>query len=121
MTVLSGRICRRMSPKGCALTAIGLTILLCIYYTSYTSDVRNQDNDNIDIGRSQRLIQTNNGQQRDKRPLQVYEKRVYETCPKLLPAEVDVNTVDVFKDFDFQVNTHIYTNKIVFILYLQQN
>ncbi|CAH0558347.1 unnamed protein product [Brassicogethes aeneus] len=95
MTV-SGKLCRRMSPKGFALTGIGLTVLLCIYYTSYTSDVSKLPNQNAERGadpKAQRLV----GAKR-----RIYQKKDYEVCPKLNAAETDVNTVEVFKDFEFQ-------------------
>lgn len=32
-----------------------------------------------------------------------YEKKDFENCPKLVTTEADISTLDVFKDFDFQV------------------
>lgn len=106
MTVM-GKICRRMSPKGFALTAIGLTVVLCVYYTSYTSDVgkiSNQTGDRLEV-KSQRLIDKLGGARR------VMEKKEFEVCPKLTAAETDVNTVDVFKDFEFQVSNVLAVEK----------
>ncbi|XP_056646143.1 alpha-mannosidase 2 [Diorhabda sublineata] len=99
---LSSRLCRRLSPRCFAFSAVGLTILLCIYYTSYTSDVNQRvdetpQSDISGVRQSQRffrdVIRNSERNVRDK---------VYEVCPKLSAAEADVNTVDIFKDFDFQ-------------------
>ncbi|KAG5878957.1 hypothetical protein JTB14_036539 [Gonioctena quinquepunctata] len=87
-----------MSPKGFALTAIGLTVLLCLYYTSYTSDVNQRDNlsrRNVEVSNFRDVI-------RDQSARYVLDKKEFEVCPKLSAAEVDVSTFDVFKDFDFQ-------------------
>ncbi|XP_060518820.1 alpha-mannosidase 2 [Cylas formicarius] len=101
MTVISrNRICRRLSPKGFAITAIGLTLLLCLYYTSISSDVQRN------------LRQTpseNDAIQKDaqasglKWPVrQIFRKRNLEKCPRLVSAEADISTLEIFKDFDFQ-------------------
>lgn len=106
MTVAS-KICRRLSPRGFALTAIGLTILLCIYYTSYTSDVNQRGNhsqetraaggNEVDAGKFLHSF-------RDHIVDGTALKKDLEMCPRLGAAEADVSTADVFKDFEFQVS-----------------
>lgn len=34
----------------------------------------------------------------------MYEKKDFDMCPRLVYAETDVSTMDVFKEFDFQVS-----------------
>ncbi|KAL3281492.1 hypothetical protein HHI36_004699 [Cryptolaemus montrouzieri] len=103
MTV-SAKFGRRLSPKFFAYSAITVTILLCIYYASYTTDYgsksgvfRNSNNrkqwerfhnDGLTIGRSS--VSTKE------------EVKEYMECPNLSQAEADINTMDVFKDFEFQ-------------------
>ncbi|KAJ8920908.1 hypothetical protein NQ315_015701 [Exocentrus adspersus] len=100
MTV-SSKVCRRLSPKGFALTAIGLTVLLCIYYTSYTSDVNQRENPSqertLNSIHRERYIHSFKEHVLDGMP-----KKELEICPKLAAAETDISTVDVFKDFEFQ-------------------
>ncbi|CAG9825586.1 unnamed protein product [Phaedon cochleariae] len=100
----SSRICRRITPKGFAITAVGLTIVLCVYYTNYVSDVnqrgnQSQRNDILDVGQSRRHFRSSF---REQAARLVMEKKDLEICPKLTAAEADVNTNDVFKDFEFQ-------------------
>lgn len=101
------KICRRLSPRTFALAAIFLTILLCIYYTSYTSDVTRVSRDHsneigVNEGQSQSLFKNSfnplglNGEAK--------ESMDYGVCPKLGASETDVNTLEIFKDFDFQVS-----------------
>lgn len=118
------KLCRRLSPKGLAYCAVGLMILLCIYYASYTSDV----NQNINQNQEQRntrseiileaVAQQQQHQQQEKQEQRIQEAEVtqhpvrhkskrpilYDTCPSLTAAEADINTVDVYKDFEFQVS-----------------
>lgn len=102
---VAAKICRRMSPKTFALTAIGLTIILCVYYANYTTDIRtNQTQDNAkgnedsgELPQPQRIFEL---LQRSK----ISTHKEFQMCPKLYPAEADVNTLDVFKDFEFQVS-----------------
>ncbi|KAL1513431.1 hypothetical protein ABEB36_002843 [Hypothenemus hampei] len=101
MTVLNrNRICRRPSPKGFALTAIAATILLCIYYTSYTSDVQQATHSDMPLGTAA-LQQQRNGQSHYPTSL-TYEKKDFEKCPTLVAADSDISTLDVFKEFEFQ-------------------
>lgn len=55
----------------------------------------------IDLSESQRLF----GGSFKEHALKYYtkEKRDLEMCPKLGSNDVDINTVEVFKDFEFQV------------------
>ncbi|CAH2004416.1 unnamed protein product [Acanthoscelides obtectus] len=53
---------------------------------------------------SQRIFQTNSR----ARPALFYDRRDLEVCPVLTSAETDIDTVEVFKDFEFQVS-HFFT------------
>ncbi|CAH1102433.1 unnamed protein product [Psylliodes chrysocephalus] len=101
MTV-STRLCRRMSPRCFALSAIGLTVLLCVYYTSYMSDISQraepQASDVSDGRRIQRFFRDIVNETKDKNGASKH----FGTCPKLSAAEADINTLEMFKDFDFQ-------------------
>uniref|UniRef100_A0AAR5QIW8 Alpha-mannosidase n=2 Tax=Dendroctonus ponderosae TaxID=77166 RepID=A0AAR5QIW8_DENPD len=100
MTVLNlKRVCPRPSPKGFALTAIIATILLCIYYTSYTSDVQRT---NHSIISAEPVALQGAGLLPTGLSKLIYEKKDFESCPKLVTTEADISTLDVFKDFDFQ-------------------
>lgn len=117
------KICRRLSPRSFALAAIFLTILLCIYYTNYTSEVSRQRDHTNDVGpnegQSHRLFQNSFREHSPKLSGEGWGSKDYGMCPKLGAAEADVNTLEVFKDFEFQVsNLVLVINKfsVVFIL-----
>lgn len=100
---VAAKICRRMSPKTFALSAIGLTILLCVYYARYTTEIRSPSQDNTkveenDVPQPQRIFQSIQSSKKESK------NSAFQVCPKLYAAEADVNTVDVFKDFEFQVS-----------------
>ncbi|XP_050504122.1 alpha-mannosidase 2 [Diabrotica virgifera virgifera] len=99
---MSNRICRRMSPRCFALSAIGLTVLLCVYYTSYTSDV----NQRVDQSQRAEISGSRQTQRFFRNIIRNTERygqdKSFEVCPKLTAAEADVNTVEVYKDFEFQ-------------------
>ncbi|KAF7278990.1 hypothetical protein GWI33_007795 [Rhynchophorus ferrugineus] len=103
MTVLNpNRICRRPSPRGFAVSAVVATVLLCIYYTSYTSDVQ-QRSANSAVSQ-EASAQQRNGQSYSPTGMvrQVFENKEFETCPRLVAADADISTMDVYKDFEFQ-------------------
>lgn len=111
------KICRRLSPRSFALAAIFLTILLCIYYTSYTTEVNRQrdhgNNIGINKGQSQRLYQSNFLEHFSRFSDGGKGSGNYGMCKKLGTAEADVNTLEVFKDFEFQVgDAYFYINGI---------
>ncbi|XP_017770646.1 PREDICTED: alpha-mannosidase 2 [Nicrophorus vespilloides] len=91
---------RRISPKAFALSAIFLTVLLCIYYASNSNESR------LDARSQEAAALVGEGVGKEESRSEDGSKRKtsrqFETCPTLAPAEVDVNTVDVFKDFEFQ-------------------
>lgn len=102
------KLCRRLSPRGLAYCAIGLTILLCVYYASYTSDVNQNINQNEERRPEIILVaeaQVQEASEATQRPIRHKNKGplLYDTCPSLTTAEADINTVDVYKDFEFQV------------------
>ncbi|KAJ8960726.1 hypothetical protein NQ318_020018 [Aromia moschata] len=99
MTV-AARICRRVSPKGFAATAVCVTVLLCVYYTNYVGDVgrRGADRPQQERGPASRRADGFPGPL--SRPAAGAGE--YEACPRLAAAEADVNTAEVFKDFEFQ-------------------
>lgn len=87
------KICRRPSPRVFAFSAVGLTIVLCVYYANYTSVIgqtSTQSQDGPQAKLQSRLV-----------PRQEHIQQG--TCPTILPADADVSTYDVYKDFDFQV------------------
>ncbi|CAG9863272.1 unnamed protein product [Phyllotreta striolata] len=101
--VASTRLCRKMSPRCFIITAIGLTVILCVYYTSYVSDINQkagqQSGEVADTaGQVQRFFR-----QAAKESSRKTERAIGQgTCPKLTASEADVNTFEVFKDFEFQ-------------------
>lgn len=109
MNISGVRIFRKVSLKGLIISAIGLTILLCLYYTSYTSDVnttsgqssRHDNNyETGDLKRAAKLIRKFEASQYgDDGSLRRHPE---EMCPVLDAANVDIDTVEVFKDFEFQ-------------------
>lgn len=99
------KLFRRLSPRGLAYCAIGLTILLCIYYASYTSNVNQNINQNEER-RPEMLIEAQ-AQVQESESLNVKQQFktqiLYDTCPSLTAADADIDTADVYKDFEFQV------------------
>lgn len=98
------KIFLRLSPKTFVLCAIAVTILLSVYYASYVTDVRhNVSQPNERRAEVIEVIQVEKAES-------LVEPRVskYESCPALEAAETDINTVEVFKDFDFQVSNIIF-------------
>lgn len=108
---MAAKLCRRLSPRGLAYCAIGLTILLCIYYASYTSDV-NQNINQTDERRTEIILESQAQVQEAEVSHSVRHKSkkpiIYDTCPSLTAAETDINTVDVYKDFEFQVSNFVF-------------
>lgn len=115
------KLFRRLSPRGLAYCAIGLTIILCIYYASYTSNVNQNINNQNDVRRSDILIEEPQAQVQEqdesirhrhntiKHQHNKNKKSIlYDTCPLLTAAEADINTVDVYKDFEFQVTINYF-------------
>nr|CAH7741894.1 unnamed protein product [Callosobruchus chinensis] len=99
-------LCRRASPRGFATVAVSLTVVLCFYYTTFTSDVGQRVNPSIDdslpsLGeQSQRIFESG----LLAKPARFYGRRDLEVCPALTAAETDIDTVEVFKEFEFQVS-----------------
>lgn len=86
------KLYRRLTPRAFAIVAILLTILLCLYYANLTSDVTQSTN------------QSQTGREIMSVPLHArHRKRTLgPTCPKLTQAQADIDTVQVYKDFEFQ-------------------
>ncbi|KAF2903772.1 hypothetical protein ILUMI_02399, partial [Ignelater luminosus] len=97
------KLCVRFSPKTFALCAIAITVILCIYYASYVTDVRQNVNQTGER-RAAEIVELPSVEEMEKTVKVVKQKRLqYEgVCPVLGPAEADINTVDIFKEFDFQ-------------------
>lgn len=106
---------RRGPPRFLALSAVLLTILLCIYYVNFTSAPNL-----VDSPREQQMGAASalRGEQSDDnevlREVEVTEQKPTaepeppslvssETCPLLYMAEADVDTVEQFQKFNFQV------------------
>ncbi|KAK4879668.1 hypothetical protein RN001_007814 [Aquatica leii] len=90
----------RLSPKTFAICAFAITIILCIYYASYVTEVRqnNANEPSQNNGRKPELVEL----PPDAQSLKSKYKTNVDTCPAVIGAEADINTVDIFKDFDFQ-------------------
>nr|XP_022903106.1 alpha-mannosidase 2-like [Onthophagus taurus] len=125
------RFYMRITPKSLVLAAVTLSLLLCVYYAHNTynvddgvvsrsealkEDVEEISNNETRDAEEQRNINNNvvaeEGNEIKERPDNKIEttttkkprKNVVEesSCPNLYSSEADVNTVDVFKDFEFQ-------------------
>lgn len=90
-------IYRRLTPRAFAIAAVLLTVVLCLYYTSFTSDVSNNS------GQSQNR-ELNGVQAPYVAPKKNNIK--YGVCPKLPQSQADIDTVQIYKDFDFQVSLY---------------
>lgn len=100
------KIYRRLSPKSFALGIIVVTLILCVYYAHNTYNVGQN------VGQSRTLkteiveeipgvdIQSEN----DKELSQRSPRRRLGKCLNLIPSETDIDTVEVFRDFEFQVS-----------------
>lgn len=94
--------CRRLSPRAFAYSAIGITIILCVYYANYTTNINQPVPENhVEKNVIPRIAMAVKSERSN-------ENEVYEKCPSLQPAEADINTLDVFRDFDFQVSLFLY-------------
>ncbi|KAK5646364.1 hypothetical protein RI129_004828 [Pyrocoelia pectoralis] len=94
----------RLSPKTFAICAFVVTILLCVYYASYVTDVRRSEatdigDGNRGVGRRPELVELPPDPQSLKSKQSLKAENV---CPVVVGSDADINTVDVFKDFDFQ-------------------
>lgn len=95
---------RRLSPRFFAYSAISVTILLCVYYASYTTDYSQKS---VPI-RADQIPQKSDYLQQAKSILRRAQSRSkekyqgnYQVCPRLLQADADINTLDVFREFEF--------------------
>lgn len=95
------KLFRRLTPRAFAIAAVLLTILLCLYYASLTSDV------------TQTANQSQPGREILTAPLHArHRKRTLgSSCPKLSQSQADIDTVQIYKDFEFQVRIPLYKGK----------
>lgn len=91
--------CRRLSPRAFAYSAIGITIILCVYYANYTTTI----NQTVSESHAEKNV-AHQPIATATKTKKLEKNEAYEKCPNLQPAEADINTLDVFKDFDFQVS-----------------
>lgn len=118
-------IYRRLTPRAFALSAILLTVILCVYYSSLTTQDNPSslavggNNDGV-IGGAASLINNNSGlinnlkrfnasversvRTAANRNTLITQDTLIETCPKLDTSDADIDTYEVFRDFDFQVS-----------------
>ncbi|KAJ9599753.1 hypothetical protein L9F63_026399 [Diploptera punctata] len=121
------KVLRRGSTRYLALTAVLLSILLCLYYANYNTSpggnstvvvtAVSERNDQQDEPRQQLPAAEQQQQQQQQQEQQVTEQKPAEvemlepdadsvisadTCPAIATASADVNTVDQFKKFEFQ-------------------
>lgn len=87
---------RKFTPRTFAIIAIVLTVLLCLYYASFTSDV---PPNSIQAQNRGEIVQQ---PAKLRRPLHKYGM-----CPKLSPSEADIDTAQIYKKFDFQVSVFL--------------
>lgn len=100
-------VCRRLSPRAFAYSAIGITIILCVYYANYTTNI------------GQSVTETHAEKNVAQPPIAAVTRKsekikdgIYGKCPNVQPAEADINTLDVFKDFDFQVSQNVERKRL---------
>lgn len=106
-TEMVAKLYRRLSPKSFILGVIVLTLILCVYYAHNTYNVGQN------VGQSRALkaeiveempgieIQS---ETEKKEFSENAPTRKLGACLNLIPSEADINTVDVFRDFEFQVS-----------------
>lgn len=87
------KIYRRLTPRAFAIAAVLLTVVLCLYYANLTTDVPNSG-------------QSRNRAEIIATPLKSRQKAKTKDgmCPKLPQSHTDVDTVQIYKEFDFQVS-----------------
>ncbi|KAK9888622.1 hypothetical protein WA026_000851 [Henosepilachna vigintioctopunctata] len=102
---VAAKMCRRLSPKFFAYTAISVTIILCIYYASYTTDYGSKSSTMRNTDKKKEWEKPTIQEWTMKKSLAAPKSdvsRKYMECPRLSQAEADINTMEVFKDFEFQ-------------------
>lgn len=108
------KLMRRGTARVAVVSVIFLTVLACIYYTNYTNSVGPTQSSGPKLAEeslSLKLIGVK-GRLADSAvqnaiPLEWVERDSSVTssvCPVLRSAQTDVDTVDKFKTFDFQVS-----------------
>lgn len=88
---------RRLTPRAFAIAAVLLTVVLCLYYASFTSEVPNNSS-----GQSHNRADISSAQAPYVAPKK--KKTLNSMCPKLPQSHADIDTVQIYKDFDFQVS-----------------
>lgn len=110
MNLLSLKLHRRLSPRAFALTAVLLTILLCVYYSGFTQDIRQGPSPSGSSSRSAAALVDD---QHDRivrtavRNSLISQDTSLATCPRLGIEETEIDTLKVFRKFDFQVSCFI--------------
>lgn len=118
---------RRGPPRFIAASAVLLTVLLCIYYVSFSAApglevlteakrdaLRQETNEVQEMPQEPRL--------RQEPPQVTPEPEAYsvvssETCGLTYMAEADVDTVEQFQKFDFQVCFIVTVLVIVYVVF----
>ena len=132
------KVLRRGSTRYLALSAILLTILLCLYYTSYTGTQSGSPTvvtvpasapDALKLSAQQRKDEEAGDQVFITAEARVAEADLLElepdtiitpdTCPTVPSAKTDVDTVEQFKKFEFQVRLPPDQQSILFRLHPQ--
>lgn len=99
------KACYRLSPRAFAFSAIGLTIVLCLYYANYTSGINQSVSQTHEKGHENRPHHDEKLKALKRKSNAAAKGERYGTCPAVLQADADINTYDVYKDFEFQVST----------------
>lgn len=123
------KLMRRGSARVVAISVIFLTVLACIYYTSYTNSVEPTPSSESkgDEGLSLKLmrVKPQGASLREAllRPANLREWVEQDSsvnsnvCPLMWSAQADVDTVSTFKTFDFQVRYFLLFTKYWNILF----
>jgi hypothetical protein len=119
------KVLRRGSTRYLALSAVLLTILLCLYYANYTAAPTGNSNVVTSSASTSDVVKLPAEQRKDEdsgdQGVITAEERAPEadvlepepdsvitqdTCPVLPFAKTDVDTVEQFRKFEFQVRTN---------------
>jgi hypothetical protein len=114
------RVLRRGSTRYLALSAVLLTVLLCLYYASYSATpngiatvvtssasapefAEQRRREDADVPANQGFLSAEVRVPEDD-PMEPDSAITQDTCPAMSPAKTDVDTVEQFRKFEFQVN-----------------
>jgi hypothetical protein len=117
------KVLRRGSTRYLALSAVLLTILLCLYYASYSATpsgmatVVTSSASAPDVAEQRRRGDAAQGllsaevrvPEADLLEPEPDSAITQDTCPAMSPAKTDVDTVEQFRKFEFQVRRRFWS------------